>query len=146
MASLADELHFINEHPLWSGVSFQPLLRALKWNASNIVLLMVSLLTDQRVLLHTTRRELLYPAAAALKSLIAPLRSAGIFIPFLPGSLLSQVEADTLVNEATQPYIIGVYMYLCICIHIYIYIYIFNREMLYAHVYTYYIFHKKLHT
>lgn len=107
MIRVADELRFVNEHPLWCGVSLQPFFKALKWDAVDVSLLVLCLLTDQRVLLHSARRELLYPAAVALKSLIAPMQVAGVYIPYLPSVLLSAAETETLLNDTMQPYLIG---------------------------------------
>lgn len=104
---LSSELRYVVEHPLWCGTATLPLCRALRWDPEKLSFLILCLLFDQRVLLHSARRELLYPCVIALNSLIAPLKVAGIFIPYLPAGLMSEEEVDLLINEATQPSLIG---------------------------------------
>ncbi|KAJ1632963.1 AEX-3 domain-containing protein, partial [Pavlovales sp. CCMP2436] len=100
-------LEFLQGHHLWSGVSLLPLCKALRWSGPELAHLLLCLLTDQRILLFSSSRELLYPASTALQGLVSPFKCQGVFIPFLPFKLLQEEEARTLLNECAQPFLIG---------------------------------------
>ncbi|KAG8464889.1 hypothetical protein KFE25_010257 [Diacronema lutheri] len=107
MACCAPVLSFVGGHHLWSGVSLQPLCKALQWSAPELAYLLLCVLTDARVLLVSERRELPYRATTALQALVSPLAVQGVFVPFLPATLLGADEAATLLNDCAQPYLIG---------------------------------------
>ena len=72
-----------------------------------VVYLLCALLTDQKVLLHATDPSVLLPAAQALRALMVPLTYSSLYIPYLPATLLRPSDAITLLNDSTQPYLIG---------------------------------------
>ena len=59
------------------------------------------------MLLHATDPSVLLPAAQALRALMVPLTYSSLYIPYLPATLLRPSDAITLLNDSTQPYLIG---------------------------------------
>lgn len=68
---------------------------------------LLSLLSEERVLLVGSDPLMLFRAAEALASALAPLDFCGALVPILPDGL--HPEAPTLLNEAVEPYIVGLH-------------------------------------
>lgn len=68
---------------------------------------LLALLSEERVLLVGSDPLVLYRAAEALASALAPLDFCGALVPILPDGL--HPEAPTLLNEAVEPYIVGLH-------------------------------------
>ena len=60
------ELEWLTSHPLWLPVPLAPLFKALRWEPAEAAYLLVALLTDQKVVLHSTEGALLFCACEAL--------------------------------------------------------------------------------
>ena len=102
------ELQWLTTHPLYLPTPLAPLFKALNWKAASATYLLASLLTDQKVLLHSDEPHRLYCATTALKSLMTPLTSSAVFIPLLPSTLMSLEEVHVLLCDCSTPYLIGV--------------------------------------
>ena len=85
-----------------------PLFKALRWEPAEAAYLLVALLTDQKVVLHSTDSALLFCACEALKALISPLEYRAVYIPLLPSPLMSPDEVRTLLVDCSTPYLIGI--------------------------------------
>ena len=48
------ELEWLSAHPLWLPTPLAPLFRGLRWEAVDAAYLLAAVLTDQKVLLHST--------------------------------------------------------------------------------------------
>lgn len=107
LAQSAQELRWLTNHPLWLPTALAPLFSSLRWQPSDIAYLLASLLSDQKVLLHSADPHRLYHATCALKSLISPLTYGHVFIPLLPTLLMSPDEAQVLLVDCSTPYLIG---------------------------------------
>jgi len=107
MLSSHAELSWLLAHPLWLPVPLAPLCRALRWEASQVAYLLMAVLTDQKVLLHSREPLLAFHAASALRYLMAPLEYSGVFIPLLPPPLMPPNDAATLLFDCSTPYLIG---------------------------------------
>ena len=101
------ELEWLTQHPLWLPTPLAPLFKALRWEPSEAAYLLLCLLTDQKVLLHSTDVSSLFCACEALKALITPLEYRAVYIPLLPASLMSLDEVGTLLTDCSTPYLIG---------------------------------------
>ena len=101
------ELEWLTQHPLWLPTPLAPLFKALRWEPSEAAYLLLCLLTDQKVLLHSADASSLFCACEALKSLVTPLEYRAVYIPLLPASLMSLDEVGTLLTDCSTPYLIG---------------------------------------
>ena len=102
------ELEWLTSHPLWLPVPLAPLFKALRWEPAEAAYLLMALLTDHKVLLHSTDTALLFCACEALKSLVSPLEYRAVYIPLLPSPLMSADEVRTLLVDCSTPYLIGI--------------------------------------
>ena len=101
------DLRWLVGNPFWLASPLEPLFRGLGWSVGEVVYLLCAVLTDQKVLLHATDPAVLLPAAQALRTLMVPLEYSSLYIPYLPATLLRPSDAITLLNDSTQPYLIG---------------------------------------
>ena len=102
------ELEWLTSHPLWLPVPLAPLFKALRWEPAEAAYLLMALLTDQKVVLHSTDTALLFCACEALKALVSPLEYRAVYIPLLPAPLMSADEVRTLLVDCSTPYLIGI--------------------------------------
>jgi hypothetical protein len=94
-------LEHVQAHHLWVGVQLTPLCKALKWSVPELAYLLLCLLTDQRVLLHSAHRQLPFPCATGLQALAAPFRVQGIFIPY--ATCCPPSHARSCLRPCAQP-------------------------------------------
>ena len=93
------ELEWLSAHPLWLPTPLAPLFRGLRWEAVDVAYLLAAVLTDQKVILHSSSTDKLYCASCALRALITPLEYPAVYIPLLPPHLM---ELDSVPSAAPR--------------------------------------------
>jgi hypothetical protein len=73
-------------------IDLYPLFRAL--SLKNIIILFEATLSEARIIFRSSYPAMLHVAARALTHLIWPLKYSGIYIPVLPGRLLSCLDVS----------------------------------------------------
>jgi hypothetical protein len=122
------DLRWLVANPFWLPAPLEPLFERLNYSAVDVAYLLAACLTDQKVALPSHHPVLprgpplsppraatwqvllvgadpthLAPTAAALRALIAPLTYSSLYIPYLPGTLMSSSDAHTLLSDSTSP-------------------------------------------
>ena len=78
----------------------------LRRDPSRLLTLLLAVLLEERILLHSAHPPVLFAAAEALACIVAPLPFCGVAVPLLPEGVHGDAEA--LLADAVQPFVIGV--------------------------------------
>uniref|UniRef100_A0A8C4Q6W6 SET binding factor 1 n=1 Tax=Eptatretus burgeri TaxID=7764 RepID=A0A8C4Q6W6_EPTBU len=73
----------------------------------NVIMVMCAVLTDQKILLHSSSYQRLSEACRAIMALLFPLKYSYPYIPILPSKLLEVLSTPT-------PFVIGIHSMFCV--------------------------------